>query len=237
MNEKELGIEYQVAYDSAIKQINESQTNFHLVISPEQKAEDVAESLRQKKISELLHFKGPGILGKISGKPVEASGTPVILINNSDAESPKLRLSMLNKLIDMENLLGSARPSIDKKIKQRIEEITAVNNPSDSECNDLLEQILAKKHLKNILIVVNTQNIDKSDNMAEVTTTTGVKERILPGNQRSRAMIGENLKTLRAATGAQIVIVSQKDTSFASESGNNGMQLGHDITKINLLKK
>lgn len=227
-------VEYQIAFDSAIKQIHESSSNFHLVISPESKAEDVAESLRQKKISGLLKFKGPRPLEKIVGKTPETTGTPVMMVNSRESASQALALTLIEKLIDSGDSLGNNRPSLDKKTMQLYEGLLHENPPRAYECNLLLKVILKTKCFEGLTVVVDTTVMDRANDMARGTDSETTHTEM---HQKDRAKIGENLKTFRAATGAQIVIISQKDTSFASESGNNGMELGHDIFKINLLEE
>jgi len=55
--------------------------------------------------------------------------------------------------------------------------------------------------------------------------------------KRKRQDLGKMLKTFKAKTGAQIVIVSNSENNFSSDSGNNGMEPDHDIFSINLVAK
>ena len=253
-NEPQLSPETSGRLSDALREIDVSNTNFQLVIPTEVPANLVSQQLLTLKSSELLNYRPPNFMEKLYPNRKLERGVPVIMINAmSGINYSRLLRSVLEGIVSGEETWGNKRRGLNE---QFISDYTAACPGSltdtDTDAVDggvylgLIQRALDIKKLEAPVVVVNATNMDKAEVMAEkmpnedgirLEFTGEEKKQFLLRTQKDRGEIGRSLKTLHAATGAQVIMVTNQKRSFSSPGGNNGMQVNHDYSTIDLTDK
>lgn len=111
---------------------------------------------------------------------------------------------------------------------------------------NVLKEMIKQTGFESLTIIIDTTNIDRSEAMVlniieqmeqeekPVAEIENYKKVQLPRIEYSRSQIGTFAKTLRAITGASIVLTTLQENSFDAKSGNLGMQKNHDYQLVDL---